>query len=366
MIVLSLFAAILTACGVEKHQVSAVTSGEVQVRGGKIQEVSLSAEETLAMSNYMLGGRFLHSGKTLYGSRHDSEGDPYLCRMKFTAGEKGMYVREKEDIELKVDAQYLLLRDSWLYYLRKELPSGNVSILRMLSAEGSEAKPEILYDGSCDFLFGRGDRLYFTDASCHLLSMALDGTDLQTVVPDKAVYYPYLLTEDLLLFQDDADGESLHMRYLPTGFELRISRGRVFCYVVKGSVVWFVRSDEPDGEKCRLCRADLNEFLRTFDPTARPDASFVFTIEESDENMGPLFCINQDHINASNFQSADLSAWQSLSDDAWQTGFRFACEYVSPEFELFYEYNTEGLITGMFFYEPSLSRRGYIERYQYS
>ena len=366
ILMLALFAGILTACGVKKMQVSSITSGEVQLRGGKIQEVSLSAEETRAMSNYMLAGRFVHSGKTLYGSRHDEAGDPYLARMKFTYGEKGMYVRETETIEQKVDAQYLILRDSTLYYLRRELSSENTSIVRVAAPAGSEAKPEVLYAGPCEFLFGKGDRLYFTDASNHLLTMALDGSDVQPVVSDKAIYYPYLLTGDLLLYQDDADGESLHMRYLPTGFDMRIAQDRVCCYVVRGSEVWFVHADEQGSEKCRLCRADLNEFLHSFDPTARPDASFVFSIEESGNYMGPLFSINADHINASNYQVANLSDWQSLSDNAWQVGYRAACQYVAEDFELFYDYNEEGLITDMLFYEPNLKRKGFIEIYKYS
>ena len=88
--VLACFTVILTACGVKKVQVSAVTSGEVRLSEGKPVEIALSEEDTRAMSNYMLEGRFLHNGKTLYGSRHDELGDPYLCRMKYSAGEKGM------------------------------------------------------------------------------------------------------------------------------------------------------------------------------------------------------------------------------------------------------------------------------------
>ena len=364
--VLACFTVILTACGVKKVQVSAVTSGEVRLSEGKPVEIALSEEDTRAMSNYMLEGRFLHNGKTLYGSRHDELGDPYLCRMKYSAGEKGMHVRETEIIDTKTDAKYLLLDSSYLYYLREDLATGNTSIVRIPAAMGAESQLETLYSQPCDFLFRRGGQLYFTDASDHLCSMPLIGGDVQSVVSDKKVCYPYLLNDDLLLYQDDADGESLHMRYLPTGFDLRITNGRILCYVVKGSEVWFLQAEEPGSEKCRLGHTDLNEFLHGFDPTAHPDASFRFTIEESEKTMGPLFSINGSHINASNYQASDISDWRLLSDNAWEKGYLAACQYVSESFEIFYDFNENGLITDMLFYEPSVKRKSFIELYKYS
>ena len=348
-------------CGVKKVKVSAVTSGAAEQREADTYKISLSSEETLRMSNYMLSGRFIHEKKLLYGSRHDAAGQPYLCRMKYTAGQSGMYVRETEILEQAVDAQYLALDGSWLYYLRESLSDGKTDICRVLSAEGASTETQVLYDAPCDFLTLRKGRLYFTDAENHLLSMKEDGTDLKTELADKEIFYPYLLTDDLLLFQDDADGESLRMRYLPTGFELRISQGRVFSYIVKGSELWFLRAGEGEGEKCRLCRTDLNEFLSGFDPLARPDAAFVFTIEEADSFMGPVFSINGDHINASNFRAEPIGNWKAISDNAWEKGFQGACQYVAGEFEIFYNYNEEGLVSSMLFYEPALKRSGYIE-----
>ena len=269
---------VVTACGVKKVPVSSIISGEIRNQAGRSFEVSYSDEETRAMSNYMMEGRFLHNGKTLYGSRHDESGTPYLCRMKFTAGEKGMYVRETEPLKSHTDAKYLNLIGDYLYYLQTDCLTGETAIARVVAAEGSGAEPEILYAGPCDFLNVRGGRLYFTDASNHLLSMASDGSDLQTVLSDKEIYYPWFLSDDLLLFQDDADGESLHMRYFPTGFELRVASGRVCCFVVRDSELWIARAEDAGSERCRLCRLDLNTFLSGFDPTARPDPSFHFII----------------------------------------------------------------------------------------
>lgn len=354
---------LLSGCGVTKVKASYVTSGRVETKGG--YTVRFTPAESRAMSNMMIGNRFAHTGKTLYGSRHDELGLPYLCRMKYTAGQNGMYVRETEAIETRVDAQYLTISDSFLYYLREEM-DGKTSLARLSVASGAALKPETLYDAPCDFLSIRDGRLYFTDEVHHLCSLAPDGTDKKVLLADKEIYYPYLLTADLLLYQDDADGESLHLRYLPTGFDLRIAPGRVFGFVLQGSELYFLRCEEREGEKCRLCRTDLNDFLSQFDPLAAPNAAFAFEVETSPEVMGPRFCLNGEHINASNYKSAALSQWQSLSDDAWEVGYTAACQYVAEEFEIFYDYDKEGRIEKMLFYEPALKRPGYIELYRYS
>ena len=361
LLLITLVLAGCCGCGVKKVKVSAITSGAAEQREADTFRISLSQEETLRMSNYMLSGRFIHEKKLLYGSKHEASGLPYLCRMKYTAGQNGMFVRETEILEKNVDAQYLALDGDWLFFLRENLSDGRAAICRVHSSAGSPAETQVLYDAACDFLSFRNGRLYFTDAENHLLSMKEDGSDLKTELADKGVYYPSLVTDDLLLFQDDADGESLHMRYLPTGFELRISQGRVFSYIVKGSELWFLRSEEGEGEKCRLCRTDLNEFLSSFDPLARPDAAFHFTIEEADGLVGPVFSINGDHINASNFRSEALDNWKALSDNAWEKGFLGTCQYVAGDYEIFYNYNSEGLVSSVFFYEPALKRSGYIE-----
>ena len=356
-----LLLAACTGCGVKKVKVSSVTEGAAEQREADTFKISFSVEETLRMSNYMLSGRFIHEKKLLYGTRHDEAGLPMLTRMKYTAGQSGMFVRETEEIDRGVDAQYLALSGNWLYYLRADLSDGKTAVCRIPSAFGAAAEKEVLYDSPCDFLSWRNGRLYFTDAEQHLLSMKEDGSDLRTELADKQIYYPYLLTDDLLLFQDDADGESLRMRYLPTGFELRVSEGHVYGFVVQGSVLWFLRAAEGDGEKCRLCRADLNEFLAGFNPLDRPDASFRFTFEEADGYMGPLFSVSGDHINASNYRTAAVGNWKTLSDNAWEKGFLAACQYVAAEFEIFYDYNEEELVKSMLFYEPEVKRSGYIE-----
>lgn len=323
--------------------------------------INFTADMTRDMSNYMLENRFVHTGKTLYGSKHSTDGSPYLCAMKFTAGKNGMYVRETDVIETGIDAKYLILNNGSLYYLRTDSATGETSIVRRpADSEKDDSAPQTLYRGTCDSLFLHGDKLYFTDADSHLISISLDGKTMSQIVSDKAVCYPYLISDSFVLFQDDADGETLHIRYLPTGFDMRISDGCIYEYICSGQYLYYPEEVSDDG-RANMCRIDLNEFLESFDSHSPPSQPFGFVRERSEKYMGTRFSINGDHINASNYKTAPLSAWQTLEDDQYEAGYTSACQYVTADFEIFYDYNEDGLIDRVLFYEPAEKRPGYIE-----
>ena len=78
LLLITLVFAECCGCGVKKVKVSAVTSGAAEQREADTFRISLSPEETLRMSNYMLSGRFIHEKKILYGSKHDYSGMPVV------------------------------------------------------------------------------------------------------------------------------------------------------------------------------------------------------------------------------------------------------------------------------------------------
>lgn len=314
--------------------------------------VYFSAEDTRAMSNCMLANTFAHKGKTLFGSKHDEEGNPYFCRMKYSETKDGMYVRETEVIETGVDVRYLVIRDGYLYAICEDIASGATSLIRLAADSGSSLKPEVLYSGTCDELFLHGDSLYFTDADAHLMSIGTDGTGLRQVLADKAICYPYLVSDDLLVFQDDAGGESLHVRDLSSGEEFRVAEGRVYGYIISGQYLYFSYVEDSDGMRSRLCRLDLNDALKSRSAVAP---------ERSDRYMGTRFSINGDHINGSNYRTEKLENWRELEDDQYEAGYTSACQYVSENYEIFYDYNENGLIDKVLFYEPDVKRAGYFE-----
>ena len=96
-------------------------------------------------------------------------------------------------------ALYLCMDGDYLYYLR------DWAAVCRVKTDGGDV--EVLYDGMCDYLQIHDGRLYFTDADYHFVSTDMEGNDLQTVV-DKEIYYPYFISGDWIVFQDDADDES--------------------------------------------------------------------------------------------------------------------------------------------------------------
>ena len=322
--------------------------------------VNFTESKTRAMSNFMLENRYIHSGNTLFGQRHSSDGSSNLSVMKFSAVKAGMYVRETEIIEQDIDARFLALKDGYLYYLREDNKTHETAIMRMSVEKGAEYNPQPLYRGSCDSLAVRGDKIYFNDGDYHLMSMNLDGTNLTQVFADKAVYYPYFISDSVILFQDDQDGETLHLRYIPTGYEMRISQGRTYEYVISGHYLYFPECVSNENDMAEMIRVNLNEFFENFNPDDPPEG-FVFTREESPLYMGTRFCVNGDRINASNYKTVPLEDWKSLSDDQYEVGYKSACQYVSENFEIFFNYNDDGLIDKVLFYEPAEKRPSYIE-----
>lgn len=226
IVVISVLAA---GCGVKKVSVETVISGDVASSGK--ESYVLAEGESMQMKNTMLGGRFVHKNKVLYGSRHDTDGMPYLCRMKFTEGKNGMYVRETENIDTLTDASYLNLYDGKLFYIRKACITGETAIVSVDAEYGGSNEKTVIYQGKCDFLTISGGRLYFTDASDHLISALPDGTDMRVIIADKAVYYPYPIGKNVILYQDDADGESIHAYTISTGTDERVLDGPVYGFV---------------------------------------------------------------------------------------------------------------------------------------
>lgn len=322
------------ACGVKRIETGThIVSGEIAQPGaGASFTLEYTREQSARMASFMLGGRFTSSGKTLYGSKHTADGAPYLCAMKFTAGKNGMYVRDTAALDEGCDASYLCLAGENLYYIRTDNKTGERSIRKVPAAFGTSGAPGTVYSGECDFLQIAGERLYFTDEQHHLISTDTDGKDVKEILTDKGIYYPYLAAEGLLFYQDDAGGESLHMRYLPTGFDIEVAKGKTAEYTVSGGEIYYYASE--DGENYLLKKTDMNSFLSSFEPAGGPNAGYRFSAEPAEGN-------------------------ESLIDGQRESGE--VCQYICESFEIYYEYSEEGLVKASLFYEPSEKRTGYIE-----
>ncbi|MBP3633309.1 MAG: DUF5050 domain-containing protein [Oscillospiraceae bacterium] len=288
------------------------------------------AAQTAAMSNFMLFGNYLIEDDVLYGLTHSQSLDGSLGATPFHM--KGDFPEFEETTILDGNgrATYLCKDGDTLYYIL------NYEKVCRINTDGSDAK--VLYEGPCDYLQIHEGRLYFADEDYCFVSTDLDGGDLRTVV-DKEIYYPYFICSDWMVFQDDADDESLHLYNTTHGTELNITYVPSYNPILDGHYLYY--TDMADGAYF-LCRVDMS------DP-----ATFLF-----DGSELPLresgFMIDDKFFYTTNNHSVAKEDWKKLTDDSDAT--EEAEMYVSQDYTVHHEFDSDGLISGK--YMMSKERNG--------
>lgn len=194
---------------------------------------NFSTEETRAMSSQMNRGWYLIEDNTLYGLSH-RETNAGALGVSPIYVDSSSYPGLEDTVTLDSAgyASYLHKDGDYLYYLR------NYEAVCRVNLDGSA--PEVLYEGECDYLLLHEGMLYFCDENAHLLSCQLDGSDVKTVI-DKAVYYPYFICTDWLIFQDDADGEKLHLFNTTAGEDITLTENPSFHPILDGTMLYFTQ-----------------------------------------------------------------------------------------------------------------------------
>lgn len=285
-------------------------------------QVDFDSEATCAMSNFMNYGRYYIEDDVLYGLTH-ANGDqgqfgatPFYMKGDFPEFE------EPTIIDPEGSAVYINKYEDYFYYLRDWAQVCRVHM------DGSGL--EVLYDGACDYLQVHDGKLYFTDEDYHYVSMNLDGSNVTTII-DKEIYYPYFICSDWMVFQDDADDESLHLYNTTIGTELNITYMPSFSPVIDGKYIFFTAMDDTG---CYLCKIDMSN----------PE---VFPCEVSDNYvMTTSFLIDETYIYTANNIKLEKEDWKNLSDTK-----EISMEneyYVSEKYTVYHYFDEEGLITGKY------------------
>ncbi len=187
---------------------------------------------TAAMSTFMTMGRYAADGNTVYGQAFSSDGKPEFVR--FDLEKKGAFyeVKSHKVIEKGMQATYISLYGDYVFYIR----AGK----GIWCARRDGTAPRSVIEDAAEYLQIRGDRMYWCDAAYKLKS--IDMTTLVSIIEgkknmeggeislqdniasvfDKEIYYAFMLDESWLIYQDDADHESLHLRHVPTGADAAI------------------------------------------------------------------------------------------------------------------------------------------------
>lgn len=281
-----------------------------------------NAEQTAAMSNFMSYGYYLIEDGVLYGLTHIQSADGNLGATPFHM--KGDFPEFEETVILDENgsANYLCKDGDTLYYIR------NFEEICRIKTDGSGA--EVLYEGPCDYLQIHEGRLYFTDENYSFVSTDMNGGDLQTVV-NKEIYYPYFICSDWMIFQDDADDESLHLYNTTHGTELNITYVPAHNPILDGHYLYYVDPTEDGYFLCRIDMSDPDTFL--FDGSELP-------LRES------AFMIDDKFFYTANNNSVAKEDWKTLTDDG---GITEEIEmYVSKDYKVYHYFDSEGIITGKY------------------
>ncbi len=280
------------------------------------------AQQTAAMSNFMCFGWYLIDDGMLYGLTHAQSLSGSLGATPFHM--KGDFPEFEETVILDGNgrANYLCKDGDTLYYIL------NYEKVCRVNTDGSGA--EVLYEGTCDYLQIHEGRLYFADENYHFVSTDMNGGDLQTVV-DKEIYYPYFICADWMIFQDDADDESLHLYNTTHGTELNITYFPSYNPILDGHYLYYTSAAEEGYFLCRIDMSDPDTFM--FDGSELPLLESGFMIDDQ-------------FLYTTNNNSVAKEDWKKLTDAS--DAVEEADMYVSEDYIVYHYFDGDGLIIGKY------------------
>lgn len=303
--------------------------------------VSFSSEETKKMSLFMNYGRYYVSNNTMIGMAYDKSGFlPNLVKCEVIKDGDTLKQDVFTVLDRHVNANFLTAFDNQLYYIRVDRDSGMSSIARAnLKAEEIKQVGSEMHEMA--YLQIHDGRLWYTGDGHRLYSCLLNGKD-NRVELDKTVYEPYFIAEDWLIYQDDEDGEALHIRCIKDGTDLKITAERSFNPVVDGTVLYFT-SIPDNGGKAYLSRIDLSKPFK--------EGDLCFEIEKSDLAMSIPFYIADSTIYGDNNSLVSVEDWKKLTNSAW-LAVEQRVFLVSERYNIYGEmYSEHATVTNLYLYD---------------
>lgn len=221
-------------------------------------------KDTLMMANLLAANRFLPAGDTLYGLDVDADGTPQLVAWQLTDGELSNCAVLAEDVV----PEWLSLTDGALYWCNAAAGGR----LERLDPTAESPAVETVLDESCSALQVVDGTLYFCD-SAHRFCRLTEAGEAEILV-DAAVWYP-CLHGGVLLYQNAADGETLHLRELASGMDRRLNDVPSYAPLCIDETVWY---SQGSGDGCVLASLELptGRGVRYEGLVFRGEAQFVF------------------------------------------------------------------------------------------
>lgn len=315
-----------------------VTYNKTDENGNKLSpfalfDINYTPAQTTAMSTFMSGGYYAVCDDTVFGLGHDAKGNALFVRFDLKLKGDFPEVADYTIIEKNVVATYVTPYKNDIYYVR------DGSALYKVSQ--SDLKPVCIINSPVDYFQIVGDTLYFCNEDYIFCKADLDGRNIEPVLY-KAVYYPYLLDENWLIFQDDADLESLHIIHLPTDVEAVVWNEPSFNPIMVGSTVYFAATEGYD----TLARSDLDAMEIIYDSNTQSHIH-RFTVETNGKQIPGYFTINKDgYCNVGKKTGHRLDYWTDIEnldlvDERLYT-------YNGMDYDIEWEYDSDGKISHIY------------------
>lgn len=291
---------------------------------------TLTAAQTSAMSSFMCGSNFEVVNSAIYGLHHTNDGVSAFAKTPFEIKDKFPTYSDAEIID-EVVPYYPCSDGEFVYYI-----ADNVKLCRV-KIDGNSV--ETLYeDSDLSYLQLHNDRLFFTNANYNLCSIAKDGGDV-TVEIDRELYYPYFICGDWMIFQDDEDGERIHLYNLVSGDDLPLTEVPSYNPIIIDHYLYYLAASDGGEEYDNIARVDM---LNPEDNEISPNAKIKLGVLASDGNL----------IIAANGNGVMVDSWRGLSD-MHADYFRSCPNYMSDEYQIYLYYNENELIYEKTFFEKS-------------
>ncbi len=204
--------------------------------------------EVLAMSNLMAAGEYIVVGDELYGSFGGaSVGKGTFSVAKIEDGDTAD-VSGRKVIEENSAASYLTEHEGYIY--------GILNWDKIVRVKAGETVAETIYEGACDAMHIRDGKIYFSDEKYRLCSMSLDGSNVETVIDQADMYYTYVLPNDMVVYQNDPDNESLHIYNLATEEDVKLNNVVSHSPIIYGDYLYYT-SPADNEEEYTFHRIDL-------------------------------------------------------------------------------------------------------------
>ena len=151
-----------------------------------------------------------------------------------------------------------------------------------------------------------------------------------------------MLDADWLLYQDDNEGETLHLRHLPSGEDALVCESVTYQSFLSGGDLYAILMD---GDDQLLARIALNTPEIRYDEAAGA-FSYSFAREESDKRVNSSVAVSSNgwiYIGTEN--GCALENWKSAENADGDRTMDFV--FSDEQYEVYWKIE-EGLITGVY------------------